>query len=200
MTQCVKYSETRRHRGPWQNVLVSAREKLIEGTLALIATGGFSAVTVASVARQSDVSRQTVYTLFGSKEALVSEAVGTVALGVLGVISDHASATDTPLDYLVEFAVAAVTEVRRDAVLTTLLFANEGNPIFMRETVLRATPIARELLAPMFDKYPQLTEKSDRVVELVVRLGISVIMFDSEAVRDDEGLRAFLRPPLASIL
>ncbi|KIQ07967.1 TetR/AcrR family transcriptional regulator [Rhodococcus sp. MEB064] len=179
---------------------MSAREKLIEGTLALIATGGFSAVTVASVARQSDVSRQTVYTLFGSKEALVSEAVGTVALGVLGVISDHASATDTPLDYLVEFAVAAVTEVRRDAVLTTLLFANEGNPIFMRETVLRATPIARELLAPMFDKYPQLTEKSDRVVELVVRLGISVIMFDSEAVRDDEGLRAFLRPPLASVL
>jgi len=179
---------------------VSAREKLIAGALALIAAGGFSAVTVASVARESGVSRQTVYTLFGSKEALVSEAVGTVALRVLGVISDQASATDTPLDHLLEFAVAAVTEVRRDAVLTTLLFANEGNPIYLRETVIRGIPIAHELLAPMFDKYPRLADKRDRVVELAVRLGISVIMFDSEAVRDDEGLRAFLRPPLASIL
>ena len=78
---------------------------------------------IAAVATAAGVSRQTVYSIFGTREEAVSQAMGGLAVEVLGEITAQVESVDTACDYVVEFIVAARTAVRAHPVLATLLLA-----------------------------------------------------------------------------
>ena len=65
-----------------------SRDSILEAAREVIGRAGFGGVTIAAVAKQANVSRQTIYSIFGSREELVSEAVAE-RLGVpLAIIED----------------------------------------------------------------------------------------------------------------
>ncbi|MFC9356361.1 TetR/AcrR family transcriptional regulator [Rhodococcus sp. NPDC057014] len=169
-----------------------SRRKILDATLELIASDGFEGVTIAAAASGAGVTRQTVYSNFGSREELVSQAISGLAVEVLGGIHSRLDATDTTCEYVVELIVAGREAVRTHPVLAALLQAERGNPVFDTGMMSRAKPVARELLAPLAERDPGVESSLDDIVEIALRLALSVVLFDDDAVHADDDLRSFL--------
>lgn len=180
-----------------------SRERIIGATRELIETGGFPAVTISAVAAAAGVSRQTVYSHFGSGEELVSQTLLAVALDELGPVQAHLAAnSDSAYTYIVELMVAARAVFRRQPVLQEMLRAERGNPLFDDGMIDRARQIVATQLSSLRarDRVLEDPEAFDSVVEMAVRLSISIVVFDSDAVASDDDLRRFLRRWLAPVL
>lgn len=177
-----------------------ARERILEATASLIERSGFDAVNMVAVARDAQVSRQTVYAHFGSREDLLSEAIIRISNQVFDRIDAQIAATSGASDHIVELVVAMRSELRRHPVLGALLFPGEGSLLFDDGLFARATPVAARYLAPIVAREPKLAARFDDVVEIVVRFGLSVVLFNSDAIRTDDDLRSFLHRSLIPAL
>jgi AcrR family transcriptional regulator len=169
-----------------------SQKRILDATKDLIERSGFEAVNIAAVATAAGVTRQTVYTNFGSREELVSQALAGITLDVLGSVAEDLAATSTPYDYLAELIVAGRRALRGDPIMSTLLRAEPGNPILDPNMASRAIPFVHALLGPLVERYPALGTHLDDLVEISMRIGLSVVLFDSDAVQTDRELRRFL--------
>ncbi|MGU3290848.1 TetR/AcrR family transcriptional regulator [Williamsia sp. M5A3_1d] len=169
-----------------------SRQKVIDAALELVAEGGFAAASIAAVASRAGVSRQTIYSIFGSREDMVSQAVISVTMEAADEIRSGVESADGPTDYLVEFIIVGRAVVHRHPVLTTLLRGEALNPLFDTGMLARARPVGREMLAPMGVRFPEIASRIDDIVEMAVLLGLSVILFDDPTARSDDELRTFL--------
>ncbi|MGX6510526.1 TetR/AcrR family transcriptional regulator [Rhodococcus sp. SJ-2] len=169
-----------------------SRTKVLDATLALITHEGFDAVTIAGVAKAAGVSRQTVYSIFGSREDLVSQAVASAALGGLDDIRTRLAGTTTPCEYVVELLVAGRMAVRSNPVLSALHRSGREHPFFDRGMVSRAKPVVHQLLTPMTDRHPEVIPFFDDIADLTLFLGLSVVLFDDPQMHSDDELRRFL--------
>ncbi|PXX61678.1 TetR family transcriptional regulator [Nocardia tenerifensis] len=169
-----------------------SQAKILEATLEVIRNDGFEGVSIAAVAQQAGVSRQTVYSIFGSREDLVSQAIGDLLMWALAGIRAQLEAVGSASEYVVELIVAGRTAVRADPVLAALLRAGQGNPVYDTDMVARAKPIAHELLSPVLALDPNLAPHLDDIAQIGIRLGLSVILFDDAAIHSDDDLRGFL--------
>ncbi len=171
---------------------VRSRKKILDATLGLIGSAGFESVNIAAVAAAAGVTRQTVYSIFGTREDLVSQAIAGLLVDVLGDIRARLEAADSPVAYVVELVVAGRAAIRDVPALGALLRAERGNPLFDPGMIARAKPIAHELLSPIAEREPELQPRLDDIVEIALRLGLSVVIFDDDAVHTDDDLRRFL--------
>jgi AcrR family transcriptional regulator len=179
---------------------VRARERILDAAAAIMERSGFQAANVAAVAAEAGVSRQTVYAHFGSRDELLSQAIARVVGEVMADIDARLAETADAVEYAVELMVAVRQQFRRHALLGALLFPDGGSPLFDDELLARAHPASAELLKPLVERQPRLASRYDDVVELLVRIGVSILLFDSDAVRSDDDLRGFLRRTLAPVL
>ncbi|GAC69945.1 TetR/AcrR family transcriptional regulator [Gordonia soli] len=170
-----------------------SRQKIIDATLDLIGERGFGSVTIAAVADTAQVSRQTIYSNFGTREDLVSQSLGHFSVALLGELRTRLEEADSDLDYVIELIVAGRAAVREHAVLSVLLRSeDEANPIFDPDTISRASPFTADLLAPVFERRPDLHADRDAIVQFVVRIAMSVVFYDDVMVHTDADLRTFL--------
>ncbi len=178
---------------------VRSRGRIIEATLGLVGEGGFDAVTIASAAHAAGVTRQTVYSNFGSREELLSQAMGELTVRTYGGIRARIEPDSSSAEYVAELIVAGRAVVRTDPVLRRLLRIEPGNPLLDPGMLARAKPIARALFEPL--EHRALPVGLDDIVEMALMLAIPVVFFDEDPVRSDDDLRAFLlrwlRPALA---
>ncbi|GAA0959923.1 TetR/AcrR family transcriptional regulator [Actinocorallia libanotica] len=179
---------------------MGARERILDAAAALVARSGFEAVNMVAVAREAGVSRQTVYAHFGGRDELLSEAMVRVTHQVLGRLDARIADVPDAAEYVVELIVAVRAECRRHPVLGALLLADRGSPLFDEETFVRTKPAAERLLVPLLVREPRLAARFGDVVEVILRSALSVLLFDSDAVRTDEDLRSFLRWTLLPVL
>jgi len=169
-----------------------SRRKILDATLELIGAEGFGGVNIAVVAHAAGVTRQTVYSNFGTREDLVSQAIADLLMRSLADIRARLVTIDNVPDYLVEFIVAARAVTRNDPVLAGLLRAEHGNPIFDQGMATRAKPIVLELLSPLLALEPGIEPEIEDIAQFAVHLGASVVLFDDPALHDDDDLRRFL--------
>jgi AcrR family transcriptional regulator len=177
-----------------------ARERILNAATALIERSGFQAVNMVAVAQEAGVSRQTVYTHFGSREELVNAAIARIASEVADRIHAQVAGTSDTSERIVEFVVAMRSEFSRHRVLGALLFPGGDSPLFDDDLFARAKPFAAQLLAPMFTREPKLAARFDDVLEIIMRFGLSILLFTSDTVRSDDDLRGFLRRSLIPAL
>lgn len=179
-----------------------ARDRILDATATLAERSGFGAVNVAAVAAEAGVSRQTVYANFGGREELLYEAIVRITSEVVDRIQGQvAGATSASAsDRIVEFIVALRAEFRRRKVLGALLFPGGDNPLFDEDLFARAKPLAAGWLAPLLTGEPGLAARFDDALEIVMRFGLSILLFNSDTVRTDDDLRAFLRRSLVPAL
>lgn len=171
---------------------MTARDRILDAVEGLIGQGGFRAVSIASAAASAGVSRQTVYANFGSLEDLIAEAVTGVSTRAMGDIAEQLEEITDPGAHIVELIVAARAAFRDNPALTVLTFPESGNPVFEAHMVDNALPIVDAFLAPLFERAPQLMGNQTEIKEVVLRTGLSVLMFASEATRSDADLRGYL--------
>jgi AcrR family transcriptional regulator len=178
-----------------------SKQKILDATLGLIAEGGFEDVTIAAVARAAGVTRQTVYSIFSTREDLISEAMVGLVVDVIGGIRENADRAETPSEFVVEMIVAARNVVRSEPVLNSLLRSGNANPLFDPDVVDRAEPVARQFLDGYIERNPQFdSTRFEGIERVLIRVALSVILFDDAQIRDDDGLRSYLRRWLIPLL
>lgn len=169
-----------------------SRKKIVEATLSVIEAAGFDGVSIAAVADAANVSRQTVYSNFGSREDLVSQAFAELIVDVLGDIHARAAAAKSPYEYVRELIVAGRVEVRTHAVLGRLLEVARDNPVFDGDVMERSKSISKLLLAPLVAEHPDIEPRLEEIGLVATRWSLSIILFDDESVSTDDDLREFL--------
>lgn len=170
-----------------------SRTKILDATLDLIVGAGFEGVTIAGAAQAAGVSRQTVYSIFGTREELVSQAISGQLLAAYAEMTSRLEQIDDPGEYVVETIVLGRTVVRDHPVLAVLMRGGGENPVFDPGMIDRAKPIAHQLLAPLVRRHPELGAHADDIVVMSLLLGLSVVLFGGDAIGSDDELRVFLR-------
>ncbi|MEH3154075.1 MAG: TetR family transcriptional regulator [Gordonia paraffinivorans] len=168
-----------------------SRQKIIDATLELIGSGGFDAASIVAVAAAADVSRQTVYSIFGTREQLISDSVADLVRTVFDEMMDvrptHAGAAGE----LVAVIVRGRAVVHDHPVLAVLQGPSGQNPLLDAGMVDRARPVAREMLAPLASRHPELSDRWDDVIDVALAAGLFAVFVESPA-RTDDDLAAFL--------
>lgn len=177
-----------------------ARERILDAAAALAERSGLQAVSIAAVAAEAGVSRQTVYAHFGGREDLLDAAIAHITSQVFGRVQSQINGTSDESERIVEFVVAIRSEFRSHPVLGALLFPGGDSPLFDDDLFARAKPFAAQLLAPMLTREPSLAARFDDVLEILMRFGLSILLFNSDTVRSDDDLRGFLRRSLIPAL
>ena len=96
---------------------VPLRDRLVSAAVALTSSGGWARVTMARLADEVGVSRQTVYNEIGSKPALAEALVASELDAFLGVVGDAFDAHPEDLEAAVVAASFGVLEHAEDNVL-----------------------------------------------------------------------------------
>ncbi|MDV6304398.1 TetR/AcrR family transcriptional regulator [Rhodococcus cerastii] len=178
-----------------------SKQKILDATLGLIAESGFEGVTIAAVARAAGVTRQTVYSIFTTREDVISEAMVGLIVEVLGGIREKADQAETPTEFIVETIVAARNLIRREPVLNSLLRSGNANPLFDADMMDRALPVVRQFLDGYVERNPGFDSgQFDGIDGVIVRVGLSVILFDDPSIHEDDGLRHYLERWLIPVL
>ncbi|GLB64208.1 TetR family transcriptional regulator [Dietzia sp. NCCP-2495] len=180
-----------------------SRDIILEATRAQIGASGFEGVSIAGVAKRAGVSRQTVYSIFGTREELVSQALTDRLTQLLGSFEKLLAAADSLLELFVEMVVEARAQVLGDPMLQYLTLSGTANPIFDAGAAERALEYGVALLSPAADRFPEMAGRVERVADLAVHVGWSVLCLDRPETRSDDALREVLTtwvaPTLASL-
>ncbi|MBY8859926.1 TetR/AcrR family transcriptional regulator [Nocardia sp. CA2R105] len=169
-----------------------SRRKILDATLELIASEGFGGVNIAAAAHAAGVTRQTVYSNFGSREDLVSQAMADLLFRATTGLRSRLAEIDDAAEYIVELFVVGRAVVRDDPILARLVRIEPGNPIFDADMIARAKPIAHELLRPLMKLDPAIEPQLDDIAQIGIRLGLSVVLFDDPDIESDEDLRRLI--------
>ena len=105
-----------------------SRDSILEAAREVIGRAGFGGVTIAAVAKQANVSRQTIYSIFGSREELVSEAVAERLTMMTGAFADLLNNSDSPLELIVGIAVEVRNRILGDPLLRVLAVGGAAPP------------------------------------------------------------------------
>lgn len=126
-----------------------SRGKIMEATLEVIAEHGFDGVTIAGVSAAAGVSRQTVYSIFGTREVLVTRTMEHLAVEVMTEIRSRLDGPETVRDYVVEMVIGGRRAVRDIPAMGALLRLDGINPVLHPDVVQHAIPVVRDLLSPL---------------------------------------------------
>lgn len=169
-----------------------SRGPIMAATVRLIEQHGFAAITVAAVAREAGVTRQTVYSNFGTLTELVSETMMTTVFEAYETVRERTDAAPTAREFVVELVVAARAVLRDRPVLAALLRPDPQNPVFEADMMQRAVPAARMALDPILERSPGLAPHLDEIAEMLVRFALSLLLFDSDLIATDDTLRELI--------
>jgi len=172
--------------------VTAARQRLLEAAARCIAREGVAATTIAAVASEAGVSRQTVYRYFGSRDEVVLRAIRAAAEGVRAKIERQIDALSDPADMVVEALVLGLAELRGDPVLRGLLESSGVDAsVTSRITKRPGIEWAREALSALIDAAGWSQAEVEPALEFLLRMFLSLAISPSPARSPDE-LRAFL--------
>ena len=180
-----------------------SRQKILDATVRVIERTGLPGVTVAAVASEAGVTRQTVYANFGSVEELRTEVYEAEMLRTLGALLENLSTFDSLTDLLVEGLVGVRAAARENALVAELFRSHDDNPFFTPGMIDRAVPVAVGVMEPVAKRDQVWAGDDDALAELAelgMRLLAGVLYADSTTLRDDAALRSYLRRWIPAIV
>ncbi len=172
--------------------VAAAEQRLLEATARCIARAGIPATTVAAIASEAGVSRQTVYRYFRDRDQVVLRAIRAAAEGIRAKLEREIRALTDPADMIVQALLFGLAELRSDPVLRALFDpAGLDASVTSRLTTRPGIEWARNVLAVAIDAAGWSEADADAALELVLRMTLSLIVSPAPE-RSPEELRAFL--------
>lgn len=169
----------------------AARARLLDATDRCLARDGVAATSVASIAEEAGVSRQTVYRYFEGKDDLARHAVKRAAEEVRRDIGAALRSLRDPADMVVEALVIGIEEVRDGPVLRAVWDASSDGSIASWLTTPVGIDWMAETLAPAVEAAGWSASEASTRLEMMLRLFVSFLV-SPEPRRSDDELRAFL--------
>ncbi len=170
----------------------AARQRLLAATARCIAREGMSATSVAAIAAEASVSRQTVYRYFAGRDEVVAGPILDAAEGLRRTIDPNNPALADPADMIVEALVLGLAEIRSEAVLRAIWDSSRlDGSIAMGFTEPVGIAWTRQTLALAVEAAGWNEAEADAGLELILRIFLSLVISPSPK-RSTEEIRAFL--------
>lgn len=166
----------------------------------MIGDSGFDGVSIAGVAKRAGVSRQTIYSIFGTRGELVSQTITDRLTTLNGAFTELLDSAASPLELFVEMMVRARQHVLGDPMLRVLTLSGSANPIFDPGAADRAHQYSMAMLSPAAERFPAIEGRIDFLADLAVHVGWSILCLDRPEARSDEQLREFVSAWMAPVL
>lgn len=164
---------------------------------------GIQKVTIDDIARESGVSRATLYRLFpGGKDVLFEALRLRERAEFFDALAAEVADVDDFEELVVRLVVTATRELRADEHLALMLASEPGETLveLTAEGMPRIIETANDYLGPLLK--PHLDpEVASPLIDLLVRITLSYFLAPSQHVDlgDTASARAFLRPGLAML-
>ena len=182
---------------------MTVRDAIVDAVDTLVRERGWSATTMADVARAAGVSRQTVYNEFGSRQALVESYVrreiDNLVTEVEHVVRGNADDPETA----VHAAFGLFLKLASDEPVIRIIVANsDPGPLVQLLTRLGLGIAAERIARLITEVWPQVTEAdaellADSLVRLAISHAVSPMSDQETATRN---VTRLVRPLIAEIL
>lgn len=170
----------------------AARARLLDATCRCIAREGFGGASIAAIAAEAGVSRQTVYRYFPGRDELARRAIFATAESLQEKIASQVALLSDPADVIVEALVLGLAAIRADGVLGAI-WDRDSPSGTVAEIFTHPTGIAwaRRANARAIELAGWDDDFADTAMEFVLRVGLALLI-SAGPERSDEELRAFL--------
>jgi len=171
---------------------------VLEAVQTCVERWGIDKVTADDIAKESGVSRATLYRMYPGGKEVIYEALRVYELDHLfGVLLANIDGARSLEDLLVSAVTCATVELRNNKHLAIMLSSEPGAVVgeLTVEGLPRIVRVSSSYLAPFVDRFLP-PEQSRWLIDVVVRLVISYFLSPDESVDlgDEESARAFLAP------
>lgn len=177
-----------------------SREKILQGATRSIARHGLERSSMASIAREAGVARQTVYAYYANREDVLRDAVTRSAVELTEGAVRSARRATTAADFLVELTWHVYYGVREHPAISAMLYSldtPEGREMTMSAPIL---DIVADALKPLLEYDGRLEAKLGVIAETSMRLTVSLLTFPSERTASPDALRSYLLQIAAPLL
>ncbi len=170
----------------------AARERLLEAAARCIARDGIAATSVAAVAAEAGVSRQTVYRYFKGRDEVVLRAIRLASEGCRVKVDRLIRTLEDPADMIVEALLLGLAELRSDPVLAGLTDPSRLDAsVTTRVTGRAGIEWARGALGAAIEAAGWSEAEAEPALELILRMLVSLLVSPAPERSPDE-LRSFL--------
>jgi len=170
----------------------AARQRLLDATARCIARDGVAATSVAAIAAEAGVSRQTVYRYFDRRGDLVAGALFGATEAVRVKIGVAIAALEDPADMIVETLLLGLAEVQSNPIFRAVWDSSRlGGSVPMAFTEPRGIALVRDYIAPAIEAAGWNDADAEVGAELILRMFLSLVI-SPYPERTPEELRAFL--------
>lgn len=182
-------------REPWSGdppQAAAARRRLLDATGRCIARDGLPATSIAAIAAEAGVSRQTVYRYFGGRDDLARHAILAGAEDLRSRIQAAIRPLEDPADMIVEALVMGLHEIRTDPILRAVWdTAQLDGSIVAGLTQPAGIEWIRTTLSGAVDAVGWGRDEADTRLEFTLRVFLSLFVSPLPERTPDE-MRAFL--------
>lgn len=164
-----------------------ARERILEAASRAVLRDGIEGTSVASIAREAGITRQTFYRYFDDGDEVLQNAELRSGGGLVKALLAHVLAFEGLEERLVESAFFLAREVPKDPLLARHFEADRVGALMGDATIDYATKFLRGIWT---DEHPPLSKaQAQALAELMVRIVFSLVVLP----REGRDLRRFLR-------
>ena len=173
-----------------------ARERIVAAAMRCIDRSGPGRATLADVAAELQVTRQTVYRVFPTTADLLTAVGEAGATQFLDRLTDHVADITDPRDALAEAIVYTLGRLPDEPYIGLLVQVGE-NELFSRgATSSRAMEFGASVLRRFPIDWAEVgvdDEKLEGLAEFMLRVLMSFLQYPSDPPRTPEQLRVYLR-------
>ncbi|WP_281182170.1 TetR/AcrR family transcriptional regulator [Aldersonia kunmingensis] len=187
---------------PWgrQGAPEDPRVRIVEAASRCLAKYGLDRTSLAVIAREAGVSRQTIYKYFPTKDDIVAQALEKEASEASERLMAVASANSNAEDFVVDLCLSAIEEFGRNPAISPVISVLEHADARGRLLTPEVIAIARHYLEPILDYRPDRAQYLDEMTETYLRILLSLLTIEGPSSASPDSLRAYLRRVLVPAL
>ena len=169
------------------------QQKIVEAALACVKRWGVEKVTLNDIAKEARVTRPTVYSYFKTRDDVIRYALLQSAYGFSQKLFKVIDSEETPRDRLLESFLYALKHLPNEPYLE--MVTDAGLSAILNAHALNAPDgleITRGLFRLIFKEEEPSDAELDEIIEVTMRMILSLLTVDSPVKRNDNEMRSFL--------
>lgn len=177
----------------------ATRDRIVDAAYTQMLAFGLRRTTMEDIARRAGVGKPTLYRRFADKDAVVQAVIVRECRRSLGLVLRALGRIDTPEEQLVAGFVLATGTAARHPLIKRLLETEPEVIIPLSRESAMVIELAEARVTPFFRAFQAdghfAGADASSVIELLVRLFMSIVLTPSARVRadDDASLERFVR-------
>ncbi len=168
--------------------------RVLEAAVRCVERWGIEKVSLGDIAREAGVTRPTVYSYYDSRDAVVAAALLARGYTFGEKMKAHLCRFEGPEARLVEALVYALDKLPKEPYLTLITDSRLGELVGSQAlTSLEGQKICLEIFQVILEGREDLLGELPEIIEVSVRLLLSLLMVAGPKRRSKAELRAFLQ-------